>query len=242
MKSGGITLKTLINKYKHAWVLIYFPLYMLWFTYLEKSITTKYTNVHIAFDDYIPFNEWFIIPYYMWFLFIIVIVAYLFLKDIKEYYRCTAFLFIGMSICLLIYTIWPNGQNLRPDLSLIGRENVALRILSYLYRTDTNTNICPSIHVFNSVGVCIGIFHSKNLRQKKYITIPSLILAVLICLSTVFLKQHSSFDVICAIILSIVMYISVYIPDYCKIYKGIKQYYTAKYKLIPKNPSKKTSN
>lgn len=220
-------MKNLIKRYKHAWVLLYFPIYIIWFFYLQTI--TDYTRIHITLDDYIPFNEWLIFPYYFWFIFIILVVGYLFFMNTKEYYRCTAFLFIGMTICLTIYTVWPNGQDLRPDLLTIGRDNIALKIVAFLYRTDSNTNVCPSIHVYNSIGVCIGVLHDNKLRKKKYITVPSIILAVLICLATVFLKQHSSFDILCSIILSIIMYAIVYVPDYGKLYQRFRQYRSGKF-------------
>ncbi|ABX44067.1 phosphatase PAP2 family protein [Lachnoclostridium phytofermentans] len=216
-------MNTFIKKYKHAWVLLYFFIYAPWFVYLEKTITTNYHSVHIKLDDYIPFNELFVIPYYLWFVLIALVVGYLFFKDKKEYYRSTAFLFIGMTVCLFIYTIWPNGQDLRPDLATLGRDNILIDIVRNLYRTDTNTNVCPSIHAFNSIGICIAVFHTNSLKDKRYITIPTVILAILICMSTVFLKQHSVFDVISASLLSIVMYLVVYVPDYAKVFEKKKE-------------------
>lgn len=212
-------MKSIYNKYKHAWVLLYFFIYAPWFAYLEKTVTTNFHEVHIKLDDYIPFVELFAIPYFIWFGFIFVTVAYLFFKDKKEYYRSTAFLFIGMTICLVIYTLWPNGQALRPDLSTLKRDNIFIDIIASLYKTDTPTNVCPSIHAYNSIGACIAIFHTEKLKNKRFITIPTVILTILICLSTVFLKQHSFFDVICAGVLSCFMYLAVYVPDY----EGIKE-------------------
>lgn len=216
-------MKTLIKKYKHAWVLLYFFIYAPWFVYLEKTITVNYEPIHIRLDDFVPFNEWFVIPYYIWFAFIFATLLYLFLKDTKEFYRSAAFLFIGMTICLFIYTVWPNGQNLRPNLDELGRNNICIEILRKLYGSDTSTNVCPSIHVFNSIGACIAVFHTESLRHKKWITIPSLILTILICLSTVCLKQHSVFDGICAGLLASVMYLIVYVPDYEKLYVKRKE-------------------
>ncbi|WMJ85684.1 phosphatase PAP2 family protein [Anaerocolumna sp. MB42-C2] len=203
-------MKDLIQKYKHGWILSYFFIYIIWFFLLEKKVTTNYTPVHIWLDDYIPFNEWFVIPYYLWFFFIFSTVAYFFLKSKEDFYKVTAFLFIGMTICLIIYTIWPNGQNLRPDLSTIGRDNIFIRVVKALYATDTSTNVCPSIHVFNSIGANIAILRCEQLKKYKWLRIGSTILTVLISLSTMFLKQHSAFDAIAAIALSIVMYYLVY--------------------------------
>lgn len=210
-------MKNLFKKYKHAWVLCYFFIYAPWFIWLEKTVTTTYHPVHIWLDDIIPFNEWFVIPYYLWFLFIAATIAYLFFMNKKEFYRCTAFLFIGMTICLFIYTVWPNGQNLRPDLDTLGRNNIFIEVLRNLYGTDTCTNVCPSIHVFNSIGACIAIFHCKEFFNKKWLRFSTVVLTILICLSTVFLKQHSAMDLLCGVGLAIVMYIFVYVPDYEKL-------------------------
>lgn len=216
-------MKELIKKYKHAWVLLYFFIYAPWFIYLERTITVNYHPVYIKLDDYIPFNEWFVIPYYVWFAFIAIVLIYLFLFDVKEFYRSTAFLFIGMTICLFIYTIWPNGQNLRVDLDALGRNNIFIDIVRNLYATDTSTNVCPSIHVFNSIGVCIAVFHTNSLKNKKWVTIPTMMLTILISLSTVFLKQHSIFDGISAAILASAMYLLVYVPDYAKLHLQRKE-------------------
>jgi len=204
-------LKELLSKYKHGWVFSYFIVYIIWFFALERAVTTDYTPVKIWLDDYIPFNEWFVIPYYLWFLYIFATITYFFLTNKEDFYKCAAFLFIGMTICLIIYTIWPNGQNLRPDLSQIPRDNIFIRIVGKLYATDTSTNVCPSIHVFNSIGAHIAIHRSNALKKHKWIQKSSFILMILICLSTMFLKQHSAFDVITGIALSGVMYIFVYV-------------------------------
>ncbi len=207
-------MKALIKKYSHAWVLLYFIFYITWFTWLERVVTTKYTIIHLTLDDYIPFCEIFVIPYFLWFAYIFLAVAYFFFKDRSEFYRITAFLFIGMTICLITYTIWPNGHDLRPNLDTLGRSNIFTRIMGWLYSTDTCTNVCPSIHAFNSIGACIAIYRSRHLKEKRALRIGTLVLTILICMSTVFLKQHSIFDVACACLLSLIMYVIVYVPDY----------------------------
>lgn len=214
-------MKTFINKYKHAWILSYFLIYIPWFLLLEKHIVSGYTLVEINLDQYIPFNELFIIPYFLWFGYIAIAITYFFFTSKTDYYKCCAFLFIGMTVCLLIYTIWPNGQNLRP--TSFARDNFLVDICKTLYTSDTSTNVCPSIHVFNSIGVHIAIAKSERLKKHRWILNSSLILAILISLSTVFLKQHSIFDGICAIVLSVVMYFIVYKVDYSKFVEMYKE-------------------
>lgn len=212
-------LKHFINKYRHGVILVYFFIYMIWFTYLERTVTTDFTPVHSALDKYIPFMEIFVIPYFLWFGYIFVTVAYFFFKSKQDFYKCCAFLFIGMTICLIIYTVWPNGHYLRVDLDSLGRDNIFIRILDKLYKIDTATNVCPSIHVYNSIGAMIAIRKCEQLRKNKVLQISTVILTVLICMSTVFLKQHSIIDVFSGIILSIIMYAIVYLPDWSRVTK-----------------------
>ena len=213
-------MKQFISKYKHGWLLGYTFIYLVWFFLLENRSNVTFHTIHIKLDDLIPFNEYFVIPYFLWFLYIAGTILYFFFTSKEDYYKCCAFLFIGMTICLIIYTIWPNEQNLRPD--TFTRDNIFVAIVKTLYTTDTSTNVCPSIHVYNSIGAHIAITHSK-LKEKRGLCAASFVLAVSICLSTVFLKQHSAFDGICAVGLSIVMYLLVYKVDYTTLIQTIKE-------------------
>ena len=66
-ETNEISLKKLIKKYGHIWIMAYFAIYLPWFLYLEKHVTTRYHVMHSVVDDWIPFNEYFIIPYFLWF-------------------------------------------------------------------------------------------------------------------------------------------------------------------------------
>lgn len=217
------TAKQLLKQYRHGVILVYFFFYMIWFTYLERTVTTNFTPVHSKLDDYIPFMEIFIIPYLLWFIYIFITVAYFFFTSKEDFYRCCAFLFIGMTICLTIYTIWPNGHYLRVDLDTLGRSNIFTRMLSLIYGIDTATNVCPSIHVYNSIGAMIAIRKSVRLKDIKWLQVSVFILTVLISMSTVFLKQHSILDVFGAIALSLVMYPIAYKPVFGKAAKKADQ-------------------
>ena len=59
-----------MKKYRHAWVLLYGFIYMPWFIWLEKHVRQGYYLIHSPLDDYIPFVEYFIVPYFLWFVFI----------------------------------------------------------------------------------------------------------------------------------------------------------------------------
>jgi len=221
MKHNHI-LKHLYEKYKHGWILSYFFVYLIWFYILEHTVTTKFTAIHSRLDDLIPFNEVFIIPYFIWFAYIFITVAYFFLTSKKDFYRCCAYLFSGMTVCLIVYTFFPNGHHLRVDLNTLGRSNIFIDMLSGIYHIDTATNVFPSIHVFNSVGAFIAIHKSEKLHKIKWLQWSTLILTILICMSTVFLKQHSILDVFGALVLNTIIYTIVYLPSRVRATKTAK--------------------
>lgn len=196
------------QKYKHGFLLLYLFIYFPWFGYLEKTVTNRFHVIHMALDDKIPFIEYFIVPYLLWFAYVAGAVAYFFFKNKDEYFKLCTFLFIGMTVFLIVSTVYPNGHYLRP--TTFERDNIFVHLVQNLYKTDTPTNLFPSIHVYNSIGVNIAIWHSENFKKNRPVRIGSAVLMVSIILSTMFLKQHSVFDVITGIVFSLFMYTIVY--------------------------------
>ncbi len=205
-------MKKFYERYKHAIPLIIYALiYCSWFAYLEKTVTHPQTIIHVKLDDAIPFCEIFVIPYFLWFAYVSVTVVYCFFKNKQEYFRTCVFLFTGMTAFLVISTLWPNGHHLRPQ--TMPRDNIFTMLVSHLYRADTPTNLWPSIHVYNSIGAHLAVLHNQKLSENKVIHFGSLTLCIAIILSTVFIKQHSLFDVLTAFMMSAIMYVVVYQAD-----------------------------
>ena len=108
-------MKKIYEKYRHVLpVIVYFVVYMTWFNYIEKNRAAHYTVIHMNIDDKIPFCEVFIIPYLLWFVYVVAVVGYLMFTDKDDFYRNYTFLTIGMTVFLLVSTFWPNIQHLRP--------------------------------------------------------------------------------------------------------------------------------
>lgn len=212
-------MKKWFSKYKHTFMFLYFLIYLPWFAWLEKTVghSPEYI-IHVKIDDLIPFNEYFIIPYMLWFVFIGFWVMFFFFKDTKEFYQLTCFLFIGMTIFLIVCTLFPNGQELRP--TEFARDNIFVDLVKRLYKLDTPTNIAPSIHVYNTLCVFFAVKRSAYLKEhvtpftRRILYLITGTLSVLIILSTMFLKQHSAFDVITAFIMWAVLYRLIYRPVY----------------------------
>lgn len=204
--------KNIFVKYRHGIPLVIFGIiYLTWFAHLEQTVTKKYQLIHMAIDDYIPFCEVFVIPYFLWFLYVSAVVLFFFFKNKTDYYKACTFLFTGMTIFLIVSTLWPNGHHLRP--AVMPRDNIFTDMIAGLWKTDTPTNLWPSIHVYNSLGAHFAIIRSKEFADKKGIRICSLILSSSIIMSTVLIKQHSMFDVLTAFAMAAVMYTIVYRYD-----------------------------
>lgn len=202
-------MKKYYERYKHAIpLIIYAVIYLNWFSYLEKTVKRPENLIHMKLDDSIPFCEIFVLPYFLWFAYVSAFVIYFFFKNKQDYYRNCTFLFTGMTIFLIISTLWPNGHHLRP--STMPRDNIFTALVTFLYRTDTPTNLWPSIHVYNSLGAHFAVIKNPRLCKNPIVHAGSLILCVSIILSTMFIKQHSVFDVLTAFIMAAVMYIVVY--------------------------------
>ena len=208
-------MKQFLNRYRHAWVFLYGLIYMPWFIYLEKRTIPahEYFIINSPLDKYIPFCEVFVIPYLFWFLFMVIGVMYFFFTNRREFYQVTSFLIIGMTIFLIISTVFPNGLHLRP--TVFPRDNIFTDLVkNFVYANDTSTNVLPSIHAFNSLGVSIAVFHSEALKKRHGIQIATHVCTLLILMSTVCLKQHSITDVFAALLMAGLIYPFVYVIQY----------------------------
>lgn len=201
-------MKQFFMKYKHGWVLSFGLVYLIWFLYLERTVTDHYHVMHVALDDYIPFCEYFIVPYLLWFAYVAVTVGYFFFTNKEEFYQLCIYLFSGMIISLIVCTFFRNGTNFRPAVD--PDKNLFSYLVARLYEADTCTNVFPSIHVYNSICTYVAIRKNEILRQHRWLQIGSFGLMISICLATVFLKQHSVIDGAGAGIMAYALYYAVY--------------------------------
>ena len=177
-------------------IAVFFIVYMITFSYIEDRDVHHYI-IHTTIDDQIPFCEYFIVPYLLWFLFVAVTVFYFMFfnkNQWKEYYQLIITLGTGMTLFLIISLVFPNGQDLRPVLT---GDSIFIKAVQMIYHTDTPTNVLPSIHVFNSLSCCCAILKNQR-KYKKSTDTACVVLTILIIMSTMFLKQHSVVDVVLA--------------------------------------------
>lgn len=192
------------DEFRHLKLLIFWPIFGLFFTFVERFYNVEhYYSMHCPLDDMIPFCEWFLIPYLFWFVYLIGTIVYTFFFDVAAFKRMMYFIIITYSVTMLIYLVFPTCQDLRP--TQFARDNVLTRFVAWFYNFDTNTNVCPSIHVLGSVAAMLGLCDCRRLQNPK-LKLLFILLCVLICISTVFMKQHSVLDVLAALPLCVIAY------------------------------------
>lgn len=189
-------------KYRHLFWLLFWPVYIALFIATEKLLVPVY-DVYCPLDKIIPFCEFFVIPYVLWYALLAFTSLYTLFFDIPAFKKFYKFLCVTSAVTFAIYILFPNMQNLRP--TEFACDNFLVDIMKNLYALDTNTNVCPSIHVVFSIGILFTLWNTKHFKTPAWRTVI-LIFTVLICVSTVFLKQHSVIDIAAGAVLSFAVF------------------------------------
>ncbi|MBQ8563133.1 MAG: phosphatase PAP2 family protein [Firmicutes bacterium] len=195
------------DTYIHLKLLAFWPVFGWLFWFAEQVIPLEACHaVHCSLDDQIPFLEVFVIPYVFWYVYLVGMHVYTLLYDVEAFRQMMKFIIITYTVTLAIYFLFPNCQNLRPD--VFERQTALTEIVADIYAADTNTNVCPSLHVVGSLAVCFTSWHCRRPHgfPGKIWTVGLTLCAMLISASTVFMKQHSVIDVAAAVALCAPVY------------------------------------
>ena len=204
-------------QYRHLLLMLFWPFFLASFFISEQmAVDRGFTIVHCALDDQIPFCEYFVIPYVIWYPFWILMVLYTVAFDVPAFIKFMKYMMMTLSLALFIYLFWPSGHDMWPE--KFPRENFFTWIVGLIYKADHPTNICPSEHVSTAFGVVMAAYSTKRLSTKKWM-IYFWTEAILVAFSVVFIKQHSIIDVAAAVPLIFVGYLWAYFPDHQKKWK-----------------------
>ena len=174
-----------------GWI-VYFALYFLTESLIPES---RCHVIHCALDDLIPFNEGFLVIYCYWFFLVAGSLLWFMLYDIRSFKRLQCYIMITQAVAMIAYICYPSVQQLRPV--AFERDNLLTRLMAFIYAFDTPTGVCPSLHVAYSMGIASAWCHKRNApRGWKAFMVLS---AVMISISTAFVKQHSTLDILAAI-------------------------------------------
>ena len=199
-------------QHRHWLWALYLPLYLAAFFLVEHYIagdSAYWVSYWPALDDAIPFCPPFVLAYYLWFPYMVltgIFLAFRYPDCFRRYMKAIA---IGFSACVIFFVIVPNGQDLRP--ASFAQENLFTHMIGLIYAADTNTNVLPSIHAYGSVVVVVACFDCPAF--KPWLRAVYVLVAVLICASTVLIKQHSILDIIAGVLLMLPVYFLVYVSS-----------------------------
>ena len=185
-----------------GWI-AYFLLYVL----TERLIPAESCHVvHCALDDLIPFCEYFAVFYVGWYAFVFFSLLYYFIYDVDCFRGLQKFIIVTQLVAMLCYIFFPSRQELRP--LFFERDNLFTRTMGLLYRIDTPTGVCPSLHAAYAIAICSGVLKDKLALRSVKVGVTLFTLAV--CASVCFVKQHSALDVLAALPLCLLAEIIAY--------------------------------
>lgn len=190
-------------------LLLYWPLYaVIWFGTQNLALGRAHT-VHCALDDIIPFCEVFVVFYVIWYPFWIGMLVYCMLAEPGTFRKMSLYFIVGFTAANVIYLVFPTCIDFRPH--PLPHDNFLTAVTGLLYSIDHPTNVCPSEHVIGALAVVFAAWDSKRFRTLGWM-IPITLIAVLISLSIMFIKQHSFLDLVAAIPFSFALWLICFRP------------------------------
>lgn len=183
-------------RFAHVKLWLTWAVYFCLFFLTENLIPAEKCHpVHCFLDDIIPFNEYFLVFYCGWYVLVFGSLVYYFFYDVQRFRELDLYIFTTQMAAMACYIFWPSRQDLRPE--VFPRENVFTWIMGLIYAFDTNTGVCPSLHVAYSLAIVSVMVKDDQLKKPFKVLVTCFCLMV--CLSTAFVKQHSVVDIIAAL-------------------------------------------
>ena len=193
----GLRLSNLTSpQYRHLLLLSGWLVYFLLYFLTENLIPVEDCYpVWCPLDDIIPFHEAFVIFYVGWYVLIVLSLGYFMFYSVESFKGLQTYIMVTQAIAVICYIVYPTRQDLRPD--SFERDNILTWIMGLIYRFDTNTGVCPSLHVAYSLGIASTWLREKS--AKKGFRIFITLWCAVICISVAFVKQHSVVDIFATI-------------------------------------------
>lgn len=161
-------------------------------------------------DDMIPLVPVFVIPYILSYVFWIMGPIAVSQTRKRNFVNYIFGLTMAYVIGFLFFWISPTYMDRASEgvLSVAAQPGLTHRLLGFIYAADGNRygfNLFPSYHCLISIYCWLGVRNQPEIS--KGFQAYSLIMAVLICMSTVLTKQHYIIDVVGGVGISLLCYI-----------------------------------
>lgn len=192
-------MQPLFQKYRHAlWFLLFGALSAFYF--VSQHLGLRYHVVHLPLDDRIPFCPAFVVFYILWYFYVPGCMLWACLRAKDVFCRQAAALFSGAFLCVAMFVLYPTCIDFRPAAEGAGVFRALCRLI---YAHDAPVNVFPSLHCYEALVLHLVTFRAPPLRAHKALRLASFALVVLICLSTLLIKQHSAADLIAGCALAV---------------------------------------
>ncbi len=146
-------------------------------------------DLSLALDYALPLVPFFVVFYVLAYVQWVGSYLYHCRESVQLCYRIVVADIIAKLICLVFFLFLPT-RIARPEIVGGGAFEWAT---GFMYSIDEPVNLFPSIHCLES-WMCFRGAMMLQKKNKAYITVQG-VLAVLVCLSTVFIKQHFIVDI-----------------------------------------------
>ncbi len=166
--------------------------------------------IHSILDDKIPYLPIFVVFYCLWFIFLFLVPFLLFKK--KDYEKLNHLfwaLLISIILSNIFFLIYPSTV-IRADIPYNNIFDYLVRIIYFF--DNPPVNCFPSMHCWFAFLFIFSTFNNKNFTKPAQLFF--LISNIAICLSTLFIKQHSVLDLLLAFPSSLIIWV---ITRYIKI-------------------------
>lgn len=170
--------------------------------FIIKLFIPEYHLIYSPIDDKIPLVSEFIIIYMLWYPYLFYSYYLVYKKDKQRYRELinkTALAVIIANVCFVAYPTMVD----RPT---IDNSNIFNIILNLVYISDFPVNCLPSMHCLLSFLIMFEVILNNNMD--KWIKVFIVITSLLIVLSTLLVKQHVIYDVLLALIISVILSIN----------------------------------
>ena len=192
-------MRSWLSKNRHVyWLLGLIALALAYFA--TQHVGLRYHVVHLPLDDRIPFCPAFVVFYILWYFYVPGCMLWACLRAKDVFCRQAAALFSGAFLCVAMFVLYPTCIDFCPAAEGAGVFRALCRLI---YAHDAPVNVFPSLHCYEALVLHLVTFRAPPLRAHKALRLASFALVVLICLSTLLIKQHSAADLIAGCALAV---------------------------------------
>ena len=170
--------------------------------FITKLFQNNPVYLNNVIDDRIPFIPSFVVFYVMWYLFLILIPLLILKYNKKVFDKYIVVSIVYAILEGIIFILFPTTMNRQP----LVVTDISTWIVDIIYKVDTPVcNLFPSAHCAFSILFIISVLDVKEVKKEYKILI--IISSLLIILSTLFIKQHVTLDVLGALLIVPIYYI-----------------------------------